>query len=179
MKLVWIDLELTGLDVDRDTIIEIAVVLSDTDINSVVPGPNIIIHCHEELLNSMSSFVNDMHTNSGLIYSIRNSRITLKDAEQQVIEFLTSNEVTNGILSGNSVHMDRLFLLKHMPNLFTQWLHPVSILDVSTFKQLFSAWNPLFEAQPKRSAHRSLEDITASIQELQSYKRKYIDSKII
>ena len=169
---------MTGLDVEKDTILEVAVAITNENLSDEVMGPNLIVNCDEEVLESMSEFVKNMHTNSGLIEEVRRAKVGMEDAEEQIIQFLERNNVERGILAGNSIHMDRLFLLKYMPRLFHKHLHPVSILDVSTLKQIFSSWDSNFHPVPKRLCHRSLDDIKESISEYTLYLTNYISSKI-
>ncbi len=169
---------MTGLDVERDNILEVAVGITNQDLSEEVIGPSLILRCDEESLESMSEFVKNMHTNSGLIEEVRRAKVGIEDAEDHIIQFLESNNVEKGILSGNSIHMDRLFLLKYMPRLFHKHIHPVCILDVSTLKQIFSSWDSNFQPLPKRLCHRSLDDIKESISEYSLYLTNYISSNI-
>lgn len=169
---------MTGLDVEKDTIIEVAIGITHENLREEVMGPNLILRCNEEILESMSELVKNMHTNSGLIEEVRRAKVGIEEAEEEIIQFLERNDVENGVLAGNSIHMDRLFLLKYMPKLFHKHLHPVSILDVSTLKQMFSAWDSNFHPLPKRLCHRSLDDIKESISEYSLYLTNYISSKI-
>ena len=169
---------MTGLDVEKDTILEVAVVITNENCSDEGIGPNLIVNCDEEVLESMSEFVKKMHTHSGLIEEVRRAKVGMEDAEEQIIQFLERNNIERGILAGNSIHMDRIFLLKYMPRLFHKHLHPVSILDVSTLKQLFSSWDSNFHPLPKRLCHRSLDDIKESISEYTFYLTNYISSKI-
>lgn len=117
-KWIWVDLELTGLDLSKDVIVEIAIIISNRKLENLIYGPNIVINCDETILSQMDPYVVNMHSNSGLLNNIKDSQVTLAQAEEIVLEFLNQNHVSQGILAGNSVHMDRLFLIRHMPRLF-------------------------------------------------------------
>lgn len=166
---VWIDLELTGLDLVSDEIVEITVILTDYSLSSIIEGPSIVINQPTEVLERMNEYVTNMHTKSGLIDLIKNSPYSIKHAETEILNFLQANNVENSTLAGNSVHMDRLFLLKHLPSLFQKYLSPFKLLDVSSIKQLYLLYKSPSEPTKKKQTHRSLEDILESIQELKFY----------
>ena len=167
---VWIDLELTGLDLAKDVIIEISVFVTDKQLENLTEGPSLVVQAQQHLLEGMTEVVKNMHESSGLTQAVQQSQTTLAEAETQVLEFLESKGVKEGVLAGNSIHMDRLFLLKDMPRLFESVLHPYKIMDVSTFKELFKAWKSPTAEPPKASGHRSRDDILGSIQEFRFYK---------
>lgn len=166
---VWIDLELTGLDLVSDTIVEISVILTDHSLTSIIEGPSIVINQPDEVLEKMSDFVKKMHTKSGLLNLIRASPHSIQDAETEICSFLQANNVENSTLAGNSVHMDRLFLLKQLPSLFHKFISPLSLLDISSIKQLYLLYKSPSEPTKKKQTHRSLQDIQESIQELKFY----------
>ncbi len=173
--LAWMDLEMTGLDAGRDVIVEIATLLTDDDLNIVAEGPDLVIHQPEEVLAGMDDVVRRMHTSSGLLEAIRSSPITLAEAGQATMEFLTAHieEPRTVPLSGNSIGMDRRFLAVYLPEI-EEFLHYRSI-DVSTIKELARRWYPpeLEGLSKKSSAHRALDDIKESIAELR-YWREHV-----
>ncbi|UOQ60697.1 oligoribonuclease [Leucobacter rhizosphaerae] len=170
-QIVWIDCEMTGLDVDRDGLCEIAVIVTDFDLTPLDPGFEIVINPGEEALANMGDFVREMHETSGLLPRIA-SGASLVDAEAQVIDYL-SGLVTAGrrpLVAGNTIGMDRRFIAKYLPAL-EETLHYRSI-DVSTIKELSRRWYPAayFGAPAKRGGHRALADIAESIQELAYFR---------
>jgi oligoribonuclease len=172
LPLVWIDLEMTGLDPDREVIVEIAVIITDGSLTEMVEGPHLVIHAEDSVLENMAPIVQEMHATSGLIDDIRTSSWSTTRAEGQVLDFVKEHIPERGSapLAGNSVHADRAFLRKHMPDL-EAWLHYRNV-DVSTVKELARRWYPgAFEKAPvKTGNHRALADIRESIAELQFYR---------
>jgi oligoribonuclease len=170
--LVWIDLEMTGLDPDNDRIVEVAVIITDGSVTELVEGPHLVIHAEDSVLENMAPVVRDMHASSGLTDDIRRSRLSTARAEQMVLEFVKEHIPERGQapLAGNSVHADRAFLRKHMPDL-EAWFHYRNV-DVSTIKELTRRWFPetLEKAPTKGGNHRALADIRESIAELQFYR---------
>jgi len=170
-QLVWIDCEMTGLDVDLDGLCEIAVIVTDFDLKPLHPGFDVVINPGAAALDHMGSFVRGMHESSGLLPRIEHG-VTVQEAEQQVIDYL-AGLVTAGrrpIVAGNTIGMDRRFIAKYMPNL-EEKLHYRSV-DVSTIKELSRQWYPaaFFGAPTKRGGHRALADIAESIQELAYFR---------
>ncbi|MBL3686782.1 oligoribonuclease [Leucobacter zeae] len=170
-QIVWIDCEMTGLDVDRDGLCEIAVIVTDFDLRPLDPGFEIVINPGTEALAQMNDFVRGMHETSGLLPRIA-SGATLEEAEQQVLAYL-KRLVTPGrrpLVAGNTIGMDRRFIAKYLPAL-EERLHYRSI-DVSTIKELSRRWYPAayFGAPAKRGGHRALADIAESIQELAYFR---------
>ncbi len=169
--LVWIDLEMTGLDVDRDVIVEIATIVTHGQLEEVVVGPSIVVHAPDELLDGMSEVVAEMHAGSGLTEESRRATTTMAEAEKVTLEFLRQEvpEAGTAPLAGNSVHADRAFLSRYMPDL-AAFLHYRN-LDVSTLKEVVRRWRPdLLAGRPeKQSRHRALSDLHESIQELRYY----------
>lgn len=170
-QIVWIDCEMTGLDVDADGLCEIAVIVTDFDLTPLDPGFEIVINPGEAALTNMGDFVRKMHEKSGLLPRIE-AGTTLEDAEQQVIAYL-ARFVTAGkrpLVAGNTIGMDRRFISKYLPNLDAM-LHYRSI-DVSTIKELSRRWYvPAYFGSPeKRGGHRALADIAESIQELAYFR---------
>ncbi len=170
--LVWMDLEMTGLDPAKHVIVEIATLITDDDLNIVAEGPDVVIHASEDDLARMEPVVVEMHTKSGLLNAIKSSELTLEDAVNQTLEFLKQHvpEPRTVPLCGNSIGMDRRFLAIHAPAI-EDYLHYRSV-DVSTIKELARRWNPaVLEAGPKKEAsHRALDDIKESLRELQHYR---------
>jgi oligoribonuclease len=170
-NLVWMDLEMTGLDPKTDTILEIATIITDGNLNIIAEGPNIVIHQPDELLDGMDEWNTTHHGASGLTAKVRASRITMAEAEQQTLDFIRCYvpERTSP-LCGNSIHQDRRFLVPYMPELET-WMHYRNI-DVSTIKELAQRWYPDIRAPLKEAEHLALADIRESIAELAFYREK-------
>ncbi|XP_015187564.1 PREDICTED: probable oligoribonuclease isoform X2 [Polistes dominula] len=169
--MVWIDMEMTGLDIEKCHILEITCLITDSNLKIISDQLNIVINQPDSILNTMGDWCKEHHEKSKLIDDVRNSKISLKDAEESVLKFLKSY-VPKGKcpLVGNSVYMDRLFLLKYMP-LVHDYLH-YRIIDVSTIKELARRWNLQIyhSAPPKTCQHRATADILESIKELEHYK---------
>lgn len=171
-NLAWIDLEMTGLEPERDSIVEAAVILTDGRLLTTIDGPELVIAADEAALAQMDPFVRDMHTTSGLLDRVRGAGIELAEAEATLVTFIEQHVGDDDVLlAGNSVHTDRAFIHRHMPRL-DALLHYRHV-DVSTVKELARRWAPLvFEgAPPKDGGHRALADIRESIEELRYYRR--------
>jgi oligoribonuclease len=170
-RLVWLDLEMTGLDVERHVIVEIAALVTDDDLQPVDDGIDLIVHATPEQLAEMDDFVRAMHTKSKLLPEIEASTLSLADAGAQVLEYVRSH-VAEGTapLCGNSIGVDRRFLDRHLPEL-DKFLHYRSV-DVSSFKELCRRWYPaVYKKRPdKTETHRALADVRESIAELQYYR---------
>ena len=170
--LVWMDLEMTGLDPDRDRILEIAVIVSDGTLTQLIEGPDLAIFQPSELLDSMDEWNTKHHGESGLVDRSAASSHDMESAEAEVLTFLGAH-LEPGIapLAGNSVHQDRAFLRLWMPRLHA-FLHYRNV-DVSTVKELARRWAPavLEACPPKAGSHRALEDIRESIRELEHYRK--------
>lgn len=171
-RLVWIDCEMTGLDLEVDELVEVAVVITDYELVPVDPGFTIVIKPDHEALEHMNEFVRSMHTESGLINEIPNG-VSLADAEYQVLEYILRFVPTgqSAPLAGNTIGTDRAFLAKYMPRVDTH-LHYRNV-DVSTIKELSRRWYPrvYFNAPGKNGGHRALADILESIRELDYYRK--------
>lgn len=172
--IVWVDLEMTGLDLKKDQVIEIAVIVTDGLLKKQKEGPSIIIHCSDELLDSMDEWCKTHHGQSGLTENCRKSTISLREAELQVLDFLQKEcNIPKGraVLAGNSIYNDKMFLMKDMPEL-NSFLH-YRIIDVSSLKCLCQRWYPKIfrNATPKKECHRAMDDIKESIQELEFYRK--------
>jgi oligoribonuclease len=172
-RLVWIDCEMTGLDLRRDALIEIAVVVTDAELTPLDDGLDIVIHTHDDILDTMVPFVREMHQTSGLTDAVRQSTITLGEAEQLVLTYVRGHvpEPKTAPLCGNSIATDRGFIARDMPAL-DDYLH-YRMIDVSSIKELARRWYPrVYYAQPTKGlAHRALADIRESVQELAYYRQ--------
>lgn len=172
-NLVWIDLEMTGLEPERDVIIEIATIVTDSDLERAVEGPVIAIHQSETLLAAMDDWNTRQHGESGLTARVRASGWDTAAAETATLEFLARYVPPNtSPMCGNSVCQDRRFVYKYMPRL-AAFFHYRN-LDVSTLKELRKRWAPQLPAFEKRSSHRALEDIRDSIAELKHYRAHFL-----
>jgi len=170
--LIWIDLEMTGLDPDRHVIVEIASVVTDNQLNVVTEGPDLVIHYPDDILSKMEPWSLEHHRASGLLDRIRCSPCTCRQAEEETLEFLSrSCERGESPLCGNSIGQDRRFLFRHMPRL-EAFFHYRSI-DVSSIKELVKRWYPSLPPFEKEKPHLALNDIRESISEL-IYYRKHV-----
>ena len=172
--LVWMDLEMTGLDHTSDVIVEIATVVTDDALEVVAEGPDIVIHQPDDVLAAMDPFVVEMHTRSGLLPAIASSTTTLEEAGAQTLAFIRQHvpEPRTVPLCGNSIGTDRRFLAAYLPEI-EEYLHYRSI-DVSSIKELVRRWYPkIRQARPQKvGAHRALDDIHDSIEELRYYRQQ-------
>ncbi|EOX4959556.1 oligoribonuclease [Vibrio alginolyticus] len=169
-NLIWVDLEMTGLDPEAHKIIEIASIVTDSELNILAEGPVLAIHQPEEELAKMDDWCTNTHTASGLVERVRNSQISEQDAVAQTIEFL-EKWVPKGAspICGNSIGQDRRFLYKHMPEL-EEFFH-YRYVDVSTLKELARRWQPeVLNGFTKQGTHLALDDIRESIAELKYYR---------
>jgi oligoribonuclease len=170
-RLVWIDCEMTGLDLAIDELVEIAVVVTDFELNVIDPGFQIVIKPDDSALANMGEFVTEMHRSSGLLDEIPNG-VSLADAEFQALEYIQRFAPVEGKapLAGNTIGTDRMFLAKYMPRV-DRWLHYRNV-DVSSIKELSRRWYPraYFQAPTKHGGHRALADIRESIRELAYYR---------
>ncbi len=173
--LVWMDLEMTGLEPERDVIIEIATIITDDNLNVVAEGPVLAVHQPDLLLDAMDEWNTRTHGESGLVERVRKSTVDAAQAEQLTIDFLVEHGVQPGSspLCGNSIHQDRRFLVKYMPAL-EAFMHYRNI-DVSTLKELAKRWKPeVVESFKKAGSHQALDDIRESIAEMQHYRKHFI-----
>ncbi|MBJ7537538.1 oligoribonuclease [Marinomonas transparens] len=170
-NLVWIDLEMTGLDPEKETIIEIATVVTDKYLNILAKGPNLVVHQERSVMDAMDEWCTQHHGDSGLTARVLASTISMAQAEEETIKFL-ADYVPAGAspICGNSVGQDRRFLYRYMPKL-EAFFH-YRYIDVSTIKELARRWKPeALEGFSKSGAHLALDDILESIGELQHYRR--------
>ncbi len=175
--LAWIDLEMTGLDPARHTIVEIACLITDDDLAVVEEGPDLVVHASREQVADMDAFVRTMHTRSGLVADMEASSLTLAEAGSQTLAFLRKHihESHSVPLAGNSIGTDRRFLAAQLPEV-EDYLHYRSV-DVSTIKELARRWLPeVYKAAPvKKGGHRALQDIRESVAELAYYRAAIFD----
>ncbi|RIJ76971.1 oligoribonuclease [Nakamurella silvestris] len=172
-RLVWIDCEMTGLDLGKDALIEIAALVTDADLNILGTGVDVVIHADDDVLATMPEIVREMHEKSGLTEEVRASTVTLEEAEQTVLAYIREfvPDSSTAPLAGNSIGTDRGFISRDMTEL-DKHLH-YRMIDVSSIKELCRRWYPrIYFAQPaKGMAHRALADIEESIRELAYYRR--------
>ena len=174
MNLVWIDCEMTGLDPERERLLEIAVIVTGPDLTPRIEGPVLVIHQSDELLDKMDAWNKGTHGRSGLIDKVRASTLSEAQAEQQILAFVQKYVPKAGSpLCGNTISQDRRFLVKYMPKL-EAWLHYRN-LDVSTLKELARRWKPeVYSAFKKQQKHTALADVHESIEELIHYRTHFL-----
>lgn len=170
-RMVWIDLEMTGLDIEKESIIEIATIITDGELNIIAHGPNVAITVDESLIEGMDEWNTTHHFDSGLVKRIREQGVDLSEAENMTLDFLKEwVDPNTAPLCGNSVWNDRRFLEKEMP-LVAEYLH-YRMIDVSTVKELARRWYPEVDKYPKKGAHLALDDIIESVEELDYFRSK-------
>ena len=174
-RLVWVDLEMTGLDLERHVIVEVAALVTDANLNILGEGVDLVVHATEEELAQMDDFVTNMHDSSGLTPLIKSSTVSLKEAEDAVLALIERHcdPAHPAPLAGNSIATDRAFIREQMPRLDAA-LH-YRMVDVSSVKELARRWYPrVYYKQPQKGlAHRALADIVESIRELDYYRRSF------
>ena len=173
-NLIWVDMEMSGLDPEAEKVLEVAVVVTDTDLNTVAEGPLLVAHQSDTVLEAMDAWNKNTHAKSGLIERVRASTLTEADVENRLVEFLQQH-VPAGVspLCGNSVHQDRRFLVRYLPRL-EAYFHYRN-LDVSTLKELMRRWKPeLAAGMVKHGKHEALADIYESIEELKYYREHFL-----
>ena len=168
--LIWIDMEMSGLNPETERILELAVVITDAQLNTVAEAPVLVVHQPDSVLDAMDNWNRSTHGKSGLIDRVRASTLTEADAESRMVEFLAQH-VPSGVspMCGNSVHQDRRFLVRYMPKL-DEFFH-YRLIDVSTLKELCRRWKPeVLGGMVKHGKHEALADIHESIEELRYYR---------
>jgi len=176
-NLVWLDLEMTGLDPETCVILEIATIITDPQLKILAEGPALAIRQNDEILNAMDKWNRSHHTKSGLIGRVRNSPYNLATAEEMTLNFIKGyTEKSKNPLCGNSIGQDRRFLIKHMPKIEV-WLNYRNI-DVSSIKELAFRWYPKLPKFKKKENHRAQDDIRESIAELMYYKDRIFVSEL-
>jgi oligoribonuclease len=178
-NLIWIDLEMTGLDPEKERIIEIATIVTDSDLNLVAEGPVFAVHQPDSLLQAMDNWNTKQHNSSGLVTRVKASKVTEKEAEAATLEFLRQYvPAGKSPMCGNTVYQDRRFLCKYMPEL-EKYFH-YRLLDVSTLKELALRWAPrIYNGLQKESKHLALDDIRESIEELKYYRGRLFNSEVL
>lgn len=179
-RLVWVDLEMTGLDPSRHVIVEVAAVVTDADLNILGEGIDVVVHASESELEQMDDVVTEMHGSSGLTDAVRSSTTTMAAAEEAVLALIEQHcdPAHPAPLAGNSIATDRSFIRAQMPRLDAA-LH-YRMVDVSTIKELARRWEPrVYQQQPEKGmAHRALADIIESIRELDYYRRSFMRAEV-
>jgi oligoribonuclease len=173
-RLVWLDMEMTGLDPEKERIIEVAVVVTEPDLTIVAEGPVLVVHQPDSLLDAMDSWNKSTHGKSGLIDKVKASSTSETEAEDILITFLSQHvPAGKSPLCGNTISQDRRFMFRYMPRL-EQFFHYRN-LDVSTLKELARRWRPdLYKGFEKKSRHEALADIHDSIEELKYYREHFL-----
>ena len=172
--LVWIDMEMSGLVPDRDRILEVAMVVTDAELNTIAEAPVYVVHQADEVLAGMDSWNTSTHGKSGLVDKVRASTFTEAEVERRLIDFLKPVVAERmAPLCGNTVHQDRRFMARYM-QAFDAYLH-YRIIDVSTLKELARRWNPqVLQGVAKEGRHEALADVYESIEELKHYRRTFL-----
>lgn len=173
-NLIWVDLEMTGLNPEHDRIIEMAMVVTDTDLNIIAESQVFAIHQSDELLNGMDDWNTKQHGGSGLVARVKESKVTEREAELAMLAFLQKHvPVGKSPMCGNSIWQDRRFLARYMPEL-EKYFH-YRVVDVSSLKELALRWNPrVYDGVEKEAKHLALDDIRDSINELRHYREQFL-----
>lgn len=170
-SLVWMDMEMSGLDPKTCAILEIATIITDKELNLIAQGPALVIHQPPSVLEAMDDWNQKHHSESGLIVAVQNSKVTLAEAEKITLDFITLHcGPKSSPLCGNTIYQDRRFLIEYMPKL-EEYLH-YRLVDVSTIKELVKRWyGPEFQSPQKKQKHKALDDILETIEELKFYRK--------
>ncbi len=172
--LVWVDMEMSGLVPERDRILEVAMVVTDAELNTIAEAPVYVLHQPDEVLDAMDSWNKSTHGKSGLVDKVRASTLDEEEVQRRIVEFLKPLVGERlAPLAGNTVHQDRRFMARYMPA-FDAYLH-YRIVDVSTLKELAKRWNPaVLAGVAKEGRHEALADVYESIEELRHYRRHFL-----
>ncbi len=173
-RLIWIDMEMSGLDPEIERVIEVAIVVTDGDLNTVAEAPVLVIHQSDQVLAAMDDWNTSTHTKSGLVERVKAATLTESQADEQMVDFLLQH-VPPGVspMCGNSVHQDRRFMTRYLPLLEAYFLY--RNLDVSTLKELARRWKPqIMAGLTKHGKHEALADIYESIDELRYYREHFL-----
>ena len=172
--LVWVDMEMSGLVPERDRILEVALVVTDSELTTIAEAPVWVVHQPDEVLEAMDSWNRATHGKSGLVDKVRASQFNEAEVERRILEFLKPLVAERAApLAGNTVHQDRRFMARYMPA-FDNYLH-YRIVDVSTLKELAKRWNPgVVAGVTKEGKHEALADVQESIEELRHYRRHFL-----
>jgi len=173
-NLIWIDMEMSGLDPDRDRVLEVAIVITNVNLDVVAEAPALVVHQDESVLGAMDAWNTSTHARTGLTERVRTSMLTDAEVEQRMLDFVVEHvPPATSPMCGNSVHQDRRFLARYMPRLEAHFLY--RNLDVSTLKELARRWRPaLLEGLVKAGKHEALADIHESIDELKYYRSHFL-----
>jgi oligoribonuclease len=173
-NLIWIDMEMSGLDPDRDKVLELAIVVTDSQLNTVAESPVLVVHQPDAVLGAMDDWNRSTHAKSGLVERVKVATLTEAAAAEQMVAFLSQHvPARTSPMCGNSVHQDRRFMARHLPALEAYFLY--RNLDVSTLKELAKRWKPAIMAGlTKHGKHEALADIYESIEELKYYREHFL-----
>jgi oligoribonuclease len=171
MNLVWMDMEMSGLDPKTCVILEIATLITDKDLNLLAQGPTLVVQQPDDILDNMDDWNKKHHKESGLTEAVKASTINLSSAEEQTLNFIAQYcKEKSSPLCGNTIYQDRRFLIEYMPKL-ESYLH-YRLVDVSTIKELVKRWyGPTFQSPQKKQKHKALDDILETIEELKFYRK--------
>lgn len=176
--LVWLDMEMSGLDPDAERILEVAVLVTNGELDVIAEGPELVVHQDDAVLDAMDAWNTQHHGDSGLTERVRTSKVSVADAEAEVLAFLKEHTAPREApLCGNSIHQDRMFLRRYMPEV-DAYLHYRHV-DVSTVKELGRRWYPArYGKRPaKKSQHRAMDDVRESIEELRYYREAFFAAR--
>jgi oligoribonuclease len=174
-RLIWIDMEMSGLNPDTDKVLEVAIVITDADLNTVAEAPVLVVHQSDAVLDAMDDWNRSTHAKSGLVDRVKASTLTERDVDERMVAFVADYLPPKvSPLCGNSVHQDRRFMVKHLPKLEDYFLY--RNLDVSTLKELAKRWKPaIMTGLTKHGKHEALADIHESIEELRYYREHFLN----